>query len=84
MKATDLEDASTHTSDVATVKLRTERYADLARAKGHPTVVSQALWHGIARSSMFRLLAGGAPMASTASRIAADLGVPFEFIWERQ
>lgn len=83
VKATDLQDASTQASD-ATVKLRADRYRPLAVAKGHATVVSQAGWHGIARSSMFRILAGGAPMASTAARIAADLGVPFEFIWERQ
>lgn len=82
VKATDLQDEPTQTSD-ATVKLRTERYTALAKAKGYTTVVSQAAWHGVARSSMFRLLKGGAPMASTASRIASDLGVPFEFLWER-
>ncbi len=82
MEVTDRQDASNQASDVK-VRLRADVYSELARAKGYVKVARQANWHGLARSSMFRLLAGGEPSASTAARIAADLGVAFEVIWER-
>jgi DNA-binding phage protein len=79
---TDSEVVAARLQDSA-VRLRVEVYGPIARARGYKTVVSQAAWHGLARSAMFRLLAGGAPSASTALRIAGDLGVPVEAIWER-
>lgn len=76
-----LEDSMPETSD--TVRLRTDVYDALAKAKGFPKPEAQAAWHGIARSAMFRLRAGGVPRLDTAMRIAADCGVPVEVIWER-
>lgn len=58
-------------------------YDAIATAKLHPTVESQAVWHELSRSTMFRLRAGEVPRLDTAMRIAADCGVPVEVIWER-
>jgi len=58
-------------------------YDALAAAKGYEKVAHQATWHGLVRSAMFRLRAGGSPSADTAWRIARDLGVALEVIWER-
>jgi DNA-binding XRE family transcriptional regulator len=83
MRTTDLEDATAATKDGG-VRLRTEVYDALAIAKGYTTPTKQAAWHGIGRSTMYLLRTGDTqPMASTVMRIAADLGVPVEAIWER-
>lgn len=82
VEATDLQDVSAHQQDG--VRLRTEVYDVLAAAKGYDTVASQAIWHGVARSTMFRLRSGGQPNLQIAARIAADLGVAVEVIWGRQ
>lgn len=59
-------------------------YDALAKAKGYRTVVAQARWHGIGRQHMSDLRSGRqAPRLDTAMRIAADLGVAVEVIWER-
>lgn len=81
MKVSELEDSMAESTD--TVRLRTDVYDALAKAKGYPKPDAQAAWHGIARSAMFRLRAGGVPRLDTAMRIAADCGVPVEVIWER-
>lgn len=65
-----------------TVRLRTHLYCAIAASRGYPTAVSQARLHGIGRSTMYRLLGGGAPGAVVAMRMADDLGVPVEQIWE--
>lgn len=80
MTVTSTEDTSPSLTD--TVRLRVEVYDALAVAKGYRTVGAQAAWHGIARSAMNRLRAGGKPRVDTALGIAADLGVPVEVIWE--
>lgn len=80
MSTTHLEDASSQLRDDS-LQLRTDVYDALAAAKGYTTVVGQARWHGIARSTMFRLRAGGRAELSTAARIAADLAVPIEVVW---
>lgn len=81
MAATHFQDDRTESSD--DVRLRVGVYDALAAAKGYRTVESQAAWHGLARSSMFRLRGGDTPRLDTAMRIAADLGVAVEVIWER-
>jgi hypothetical protein len=83
METTDREDASTSTQDTGTVRLRVAVYDALAAARGYTKVEAQANWHGIARSTLFRLRGGGVPEMATAMRMAVDLGVPVEVIWER-
>jgi DNA-binding phage protein len=82
METTDREDVSTSAQD-ATVRLRVAVYDALALSKGYTKVEAQASWHGIARSTLFRLRGGGVPEMATAMRMASDLGVPVEVIWER-
>lgn len=66
------------------VRLRVDVYDALARRKGHESVAAQAAWHGISVSQLFNLRAGRSmPGLDTAMRMAADLGVPVEVIWER-
>lgn len=81
MRSTVSEDQSTRDSDG--VRLRVEVYTPLAVAKGYRSKAAQAKWHGIARSAFFKIYSGGNPSAPTAMRIADQLGVPFEAIWER-
>lgn len=66
-----------------TVHLRVQDYTTIAASRGYPSAVSQARLHGIPKSSMYRLLAGGAPGVAVAMKMANDLGVPFEQIWTR-
>lgn len=82
MKATETKDASSQSTD-GSVRLRTEVYDALAADKGYRTVESQVGWHGLTRSNWFRIRAGGPPRLDTAMRVAADLGVAVEVIWER-
>jgi DNA-binding phage protein len=82
MAATHLQDGPSQTTD-GQARLRVEVYDTLAAAKGYSTVAAQAVWHGVSRSTMFRLRGGDMPSLSTALRIAADLGVAVEVIWER-
>lgn len=85
MPETNSPDASTTKVDAPeAVRLRVDVYDALAHAKGYRTVESQANWHGMNRDNLFRLRSGKRqPMASTAMRMAADLGVAVEVIWER-
>lgn len=84
MAATTKGDAQTTTGDANHVRLRVTVYDELAKAKGYPTVVSQAAWHGLNRATLFDLRAGRTvPLLDTAMDMAADLGVPVEVIWER-
>lgn len=83
VEATDLKDASSRPAD-GSVRLRTDVYDALAAERGYKTVESQVGWHGLTRSNWFRIRAGGPPRLDTAMRVAADLGVAVEVIWERQ
>lgn len=66
------------------MRLRVAVYDALAEAKGYPTVESQATWHGLNRATLFDLRAGRTvARLDTAMRMAADLGVAVEVIWER-
>lgn len=59
-------------------------YDMLAAAKGYPSVASQARWHGVNRSTLFDMRAGtNLPRLDLAMRMAADLGVAVEVIFER-
>src|SRR5262245_61595378 len=80
--ATHLQDGPTQQSDVETVRLRVGVYLPIAVAKGYDTAAKQAKWHGIAKSTMHRLLAGHAPLTRNAARIARDCGVPMEALWD--
>lgn len=82
MRATDVSDAPTRQADDL-LRLRVDVYDAVAQAKGYPSRAAQARWHGLAVSTMWRLIAGGNPAAQTAARIANQAGVPFEAIWER-
>ncbi len=57
-------------------------YDMLAAEKGYLTVESQVHWHGLTRSNWFRIRAGGGATLGTAMRVASDVGVPVESIWE--
>lgn len=66
------------------VRLRVEVYDTLASAKGYRSVEAQAKWHGLNRGTLFDLRAGHTqPLLDTAMRMASDLGVAVEVIWER-
>lgn len=65
------------------MRLRVDVYKPIAVAKGHDTPAKQATWHGLGRSTMYRLLAGGNAESLTVMQIAADCGVPVEAIWQR-
>lgn len=83
MKTSSLADTSSPKTD-GRVRLRTEVYEALAKSRGYRTVVAQARWHGIGRQHMSDLRSGrSAPRLDTAMKIAADLGVAVEVIWER-
>jgi hypothetical protein len=83
MAMTDSGDTLSERPDVA-VRLRLNVYEALATAKGYRTVESQANLHGIHRATMHALRAGeNVPRLDTAMRMAADLGVAVEVLWER-
>ena len=83
MTLTDSGDTLSGRPDVA-VRLRLNVYEALAVAKGFGTVESQAKLHGIHRATMHALRAGeNVPRLDTAMRMAADLGVAVEVLWER-
>lgn len=68
----------------AQVRLRVDVYDALAASKGYTSVESQATWHGLNRATLFDLRGGKTqPRLETAMRMAADLGVAVEVIWER-
>lgn len=79
---TDSEDIVSAARDGA-VRLDVAAYDRLASAAGIRTRSAQAKRHGLARSTFYRLLDGENPSTPTATRIAADLDVPFEAIWVR-
>lgn len=66
------------------VRLRVSVHDALAARRGAHNITAQAALHGIHRSTMFRLRSGDR-MASLdlAMRMAADLGVPVEVLFER-
>jgi DNA-binding XRE family transcriptional regulator len=83
MPETTPVDASATRVDVP-VRLRVEVYDVLAAAKGYRSVEAQAKWHGLNRGTLFDLRAGNTqPRLDTAMRMAADLGVAVEVIFER-
>ncbi len=82
MGSTDLKDAPSRIADDS-VRLRVHVYDAIAHAKGYRTVVSQSIWHGMARSNWFRIRAGGSVRLATAMRVATNLGVSVEVVWER-
>lgn len=66
------------------IRLRVEVYDALAAAKGYRKVEHQAAWHGVHRSTLFRLRAGeGVPSLDLAMRMATDLGTSVEALFER-
>lgn len=82
--------AATTTGDVlsprsdAPIRLRVQVYDALAASKGAKTVVAQAALHGMHRSHMFSLRSGDSqPSLSLAMRMADDLGVRVEDLFER-
>lgn len=66
------------------VRLRVDVYDRLAAARGYDSVTSQAILHRLNRATMHALKNGeNVPRLDTAMRMAADLGVAVEVIWER-
>lgn len=83
MPMPDSGDTLSGTPDVS-VRLKVDVYEALAKAKGYRTIESQADWHGVHRATMHAWRNGeNVPRLDTAMRIAADLGVSVETIWER-
>ena len=83
MPVTVSDDMASARPDIA-ARLRTDVYRALAREKGYPSVTSLARLHDLSRQALYDLLNGAAvPGLATAMRMAADLGVAVEVIWER-
>jgi len=83
MAETTSVDTSANRVD-APVRLRVDVYDTLAAARGATTVEAQATLHGLNRATLFDLRGGKTqPLLATAMRMAADLGVAVEVIWER-
>jgi DNA-binding XRE family transcriptional regulator len=91
MILTDLGDVTVKDSDDSAqpradmpVRLRVGVYDRLAASKGYVTVTAQAELHKLNRATMHALRNGeNVPRLDTAMRMAADLGVAVEVIWER-
>ena len=81
MPLSDVQDTPTTEADT-TYRLKVAAYDLIAKGKGRATRQAQADWHGISRSSLYRLLDGSNPSVKTALRMARDLGVSLETIWE--
>jgi hypothetical protein len=81
MGVTGNSDVQTWRDD--TVRLRLNVYDPLAAAKGADTVLAQAKLHGVHRATMFGLRRGNSPTLRLAMRIANDLGVKVEDVFER-
>ncbi|MFS8496826.1 MAG: hypothetical protein FWJ70_00985 [Micromonosporaceae bacterium] len=83
MTATSSGDATTIRNDVP-VRLRVSVHDALAARKGALNVREQAALHGIHRSTMFRLRSGERVASlELAMKMAADLDVPVEVLFER-
>lgn len=83
MPETTQVDVATTAGD-QTGRLRTDVYRALAAVKGYKTVEDLARLHGLNRATLFDLLGGKTqPLLGTAMRMASDLGVAVEVIWER-
>lgn len=83
MAMTDSGDTLSGTPDIL-VRLKVPVYEALAKARGYLTIEAQADWHGVHRATMHAWRAGeNVPRLDTAMRVAADLGVQVETIWER-
>jgi hypothetical protein len=82
MPLSDSSDTLLAQTDVPVCLILTvEAYDLIAQSKGKRTRADQARWHGIARSTLQRLLAGDTPSAKNAQKIAADLGLRYEQVW---
>jgi hypothetical protein len=82
MEATLKHDGATPEGDVV-ARLRVEAYDRFAAAKGATTVVAAAELHGINRTLLFDYRSGRKGLhLSTAMKMAADLGVAVEEIFE--
>jgi hypothetical protein len=82
MEATQKSDATSPTGDVI-ARLRVDEYDRLAAAKGAKSVVAAAGLHNMPRTVLFEYRAGRrTPRLDVAMRMAADLGVPVEKIFE--
>lgn len=83
MQTTTLDDAEAPSTD-APVRLRASVYRALAASKGAKTVVACAALHGTNRQNLFKLLSGARSASlDLAMRMAEDLGVPVEVLFER-
>ncbi len=83
MAVKDSDDTLSVRPDVG-VRLRVAVYDALAAAKGYATVTAQADLHKLNRATMHALRNGeNVPRLDTAMRMASDLGVAVEVIWER-
>jgi transcriptional regulator with XRE-family HTH domain len=82
MEATLNSDAPSQQDDVV-ARLRVDEYDRLAAAKGVTTVVAAAELHSLNRSLLFDYRSGRkSPHLSTAMKMAADLGVTVEALFE--
>jgi len=82
MTATQNSDAEPRRGDVV-VRLRVAEYDRLAKARGATTVVAAAALHELPRTTLFDYRSGRkTPHLPTAMRMANDLGVPVEAIFE--
>lgn len=67
-----------------TVRLRVSVHDALAAQRGAHNIKDQAALHGIHRSTMFRLRSGERVASlELALKMATDLGVPVEVLFER-
>lgn len=70
--------------DDGAVRLRLPVYDSLTAARGAHTPTEQARLHGISRAHMYRLRKGDRePKLDLAMKMAADLGVAIEVLFER-
>lgn len=82
MEATIKSDAPLPEGD-AVARLKVDEYDWFAAKKGVKTVVAAAELHGIHRATLFDYRSGTkSPHLSTAMKMAADLGVTIEAIFE--
>ncbi len=82
MPATTKRDTKSPTGDVI-ARLRVPEYDRLARSKGVTSVAAAAQLHGSARTRLFDYRAGRkTPRVDVAMRMASDLGVRVEDIFE--
>ncbi len=81
MRSTEFSNVAAESKDGGS-RLRVAVYDALAAAKGYRTVAAQAEWHGLDRSTMFRVRSGQSAHLDTAMRMARDLGTTVEVLFE--